>query len=267
MRLQGRVLPWLCGLLCLCAWAAGEAPESSLDAGEAVEPLARPGDSRWYVMTGAINLHPRFRDARELIDRRLNRPFRILAPGFEDVRTFADERDDFAIWMPFVGAGRTVGDHWEVFGHAGFTRGRVTTRQDRVSLLLLPLYTDVSLTRTSLYVGGGVTYYPWGFPRRDRYEGIAARLAEARPFIMSSLNWNYLGFEGRVKARFRPFPSILDFEERDRWRPWSTNVTIGVDVPLTARTVATVHAQYNIFLDHHADFGGPGMAIFLKRFF
>ncbi len=50
------------------------------------------GLGNWYLIHGSSNNHPKLDEASELIDNQINKPFKAIAPGFSDVRTFSDQR-------------------------------------------------------------------------------------------------------------------------------------------------------------------------------
>lgn len=226
-----------------------------------VEPLRR------HVFTGNVNNHPKLDTASKEIDLRVNRSLRAIAPGFSDVRTFSDQRDDFGLWTPFIGVGMNLGDHWDVFAQMGYTRGKIRTKATDLSLLLLPLRTDVEFERSSFYAGIGAAWYPWGLARPGEYHGMRERLAAARPFVATTLNWNYLTFDGSVKARFLPFRDGITIRQDKDWKDLGLGVNVGVDIPMTKRGVLAANVQYNEFLNYSEDFSGPAFSVYWKHYF
>jgi hypothetical protein len=228
---------------------------------EKIEPLRR------HIFTGNVNNHPQLKTAEKQLDGRVNRSLRAIAPGFDDVRTFSDQRDDFGLWTPFIGVGRNLDDHWDVFVQTGYTRGTIRTKATNMSLLLLPLRTDVQFERSSFYAGVGLAYYPWGMGRPGVYHGIKDRLAHARPFVVSTMNWNYLTFEGNVKARFLPFRDGIGVRQRLEWKDLGAGISLGLDIPMTERGVLSTNIQYNEFLNYGEDFSGPAFNVYWKHYF
>jgi hypothetical protein len=197
----------------------------------------------------------------------VNRPFRFLAPGFEDVRTFADQRDDFMIWCPFVGVGKTLSKRWDAFAQAGYARGEVRTKASDPSILLLPLHTDVTFERSSFFAGPGLAFYPTGMPERQKFDSVLQRLKAAKPFVATTLSWNYLTFDANVHAGVGPLRKLVEKKECKEWDLWSLGLTVGLDVPTTTRSAVSVNLQYNRFLDHSGDFSGPALNVYWKKFF
>ncbi len=221
-------------------------------------------EQSWFVMFGMTNSHPALRDASRTIDRELNLPFRLVAPGFEDIRTFKEQADDFGIWSPMIGIGRNLNEYWDVYLQGGYSRWTIPTRQTNISLLLLPLHTDIQLTRSNFFAGAGATYFPWRMPELQKYESISERLQNTRPYLGMYVQYNYLTFDGRIRARPLPLPRIINREESDAWHDVSIGGQIGLETPLTERTTISFNVQYNRFLDNHRDFSGPGLGTLVK---
>ena len=241
--------------------AAGEEADAGAD--EPVEIEER--DERvWFVMFGNTNNHPALRDASRTIDRQLNLPFRLIAPGFDDIRTFKDQADDFGIWSPMVGIGRNLNEYWDVFLQVGYSRWTIPTRQTNVSIFLLPLHTDIQLTRSNFFVGGGATYFPWRMPELRSYDTIGERLRNSKPYAGVFVLYNHLTFDARIRARPLPLPRIVNREESGRWNDVSIGAQLGVETPLTERTTVSFNVQYNYFVNNHRDFSGPGLGSLVK---
>jgi hypothetical protein len=244
-----------------CAWAE--------DAASKAGPKQSADDevSRWYVLVGSVNNQPRLDDAARQIDREINRTFKLLAPGFDDVKTFEDQRDDFLIWTPYVGVGRVLSKRWDVFFQAGYAEGDIRTRQTNLTRILVPLHTDIEFHRSSFFIGPGVAFYPMGVIEHETRDSIKDRLKSAKPFAAATFNYNYLGFDAEVKAGLPGLGSLMKQKQKERWEIWSTGATLGMDIPLTKRSSLSLNGQYNFFLDHGDDFSGPAFNIYWKRFF
>jgi len=223
--------------------------------------------SQVYGFIGIVNNQPRLDSAAKEIDRQINRPFRLLAPGFDDVRTFEDQRDDMAIWNVFGGVGHVLSERWDAFFQAGYAAGEVRTQATDASWLLAPLHTEVTLERSSAFVGPGLAYYPWGMVERREYESWADRLKKAKPFATATISFNYLTFEADVKAGPVPFKRLLRKTTSEQWRLWSGGLSLGLDIPATERSVLSLNGQYTFFVDHADDFSGPAFNLYWKRFF
>jgi hypothetical protein len=225
-------------------------------------------DSPWYFLVGSVNNQPKLKDASRQIDRQTNKLFRFFAPGFDDVTTFSDERDDMMIWSPYVGVGRVLSDHWDVFFQAGYSAGKVRSNETNLTwLLLFPLHTDVRFERSSFFAGVGAAYYPFGMVEREDYGSIRERLRHAKPFFVSTLNWNYLTFDANIKSGVGLLDSLVTIKQSDAWDPWSVGISAGVDIPVTKHSTVSMNLQYNHFIDQTDDFSGPGFNIYWKRFF
>ncbi|MCX5772703.1 MAG: hypothetical protein NTZ09_20865 [Candidatus Hydrogenedentes bacterium] len=221
----------------------------------------------WYFFNGSTNSHPRLHKADKLIDRQLNTPFRLIAPGFDDVKTFTDQANDFMIWSPFIGVGRKIGDHWDVFFQVGGSAGVVRTKSDDTSVLLLPFHADVTIKRSNLFIGPGVAWFPFGFPKNAPKMTWGERFHGTRPYLTATFSWNRMTYEGDVKAGLRPFGNFIQNKQEDTWHPFSSNLGAGVDVPLTKRTTLSLNGQWSFMYDYGEDFAGPNIGIFVKRAF
>ena len=265
----------LAAALSLPTWAGPDGGPPLAEAVAQTTPAADAGVTeeqtpvvlRNHIFWGHTNNHPRLKVAEKEIDARINRSLRAIAPGFDDVRTFSDQRDDFGIWTPFIGVGRNYGEKWDVFLQMGYTQGKIRTRATDATWLLLPLKSDVEFKRSSFYAGGGAAYYPWGLARPGEYHGVRERLQGARPFIGTSLNWNYLTFDGKVKARLAPLPFRAKIEDNRTWSSWGASVNLGVDIPMTKRSVAACNVQWSHMFKYGDDFNGPAFSMYWKRYF
>lgn len=243
-------------LLCPAVYAQ----ERASDTGEEKE-------SRWYLIHGQTNTHPRLENAAKQISRQVDLPMKLLMPGHSDVRTFEDQRDDFMIWSFLLGFGRVMSDKCDVFFQVGYSEGTVETEQSKLSLLLLPFHSDFEIERSNFFAGVGTTFFPMGIARLDKYETISDRLKETKPFLNTSLNWNYLTFEADQKFGPIPFSNLIRIKQEDEWSIWSMGVNLGADVPLSKRTVLSMNGGYTFFFDNAEDFSGPTLTFLCKRYF
>ena len=263
-RTLSLILTAACALLLLAlptsAWAA------NADASAPAEEAAAES-SPWYFFHGSTNSHPRLHKADREIDRELNSMFRLIAPGFDDVKTFSDQADEFMIWAPFVGVGRKIGTHWDVFFQVGGSAGSVHTESDDISLLLLPWHADVVIKRSNIFVGPGVAWFPFGFPQNKPKMTWGERFNRTRPYLMATLSWNRMTYKADVKAGLKPFGNFIQNKRQDSWHPFSSNLGAGVDVPLTKNTTLSLNGQYGFMFDYGEDFNGANFAIFFKHAF
>lgn len=247
------------------AWRSRYAADSDHGADDGLstrddEPL------RWFLLFAGVNAHPKL-ESEKLLDDLFDPAMRLLAPTFDDVRTIGDLRDDFILWPPHVGVGRILSDRWAVFVQAGYTAGKVRTKDNDTSILLLPLHTDVEIKRGALYAGVGADYFPFGMVELRKYDGVMERLRAARPALGARLTWTRATYRAKVKVGFGPFPNLINLELSDKWLLPSVNTNLGLDVPLNKRSALTFNAGYNFFFDQESDFEGPAFTVGWKRFF
>ena len=228
---------------------------------------AEAGERLWYFFTGNSNNHPRLHKAQQQIDEQINQPFRLIAPCFDDVKTFADQAQDFMIWTPYIGVGRKLSTHFDLFAQAGYSAGSVRTKANDTSLLLLPFHTDVQEKRSSFFAGLGLAWFPWGFVELQKYDSIGSRLANTRPYLVNTYSWNRLTFEGNVKSGLWPLPSLIHVNQKEHWSLFSTGIGAGADIPLSASSALSMNLQYTFFLSEGEDFSGPGFNMHWKKFF
>ena len=239
-----------------------ESPES-----QPKDRVIDPGSGAWYLLHGSSNNHPRLHDADSRIDKELNQLLRSIAPKFDDVRTFSDQADDFMIWTPFVGVGKTCHERWDAFFQIGYSAGKVVTRADDPTLLFAPLHSDVEIHRSSLFAGLGLSYFPLGLPELRTYTGMKERLSSAKPFVATTLSWNHLTADSTVRVGPAGLGTFSVMEKSDDWNTWSGALLAGAEVPVGKRYSFNVNAGYNWFFDYGDDFSGPSFAIFWKRYF
>ncbi|MCC6698057.1 MAG: hypothetical protein IT365_20715 [Candidatus Hydrogenedentes bacterium] len=244
---------------------AGEAEPTK--AGPAAKAGGAPEEiSPWFFLLGFSNAHPAIQ-SEQLIDRYFDPIISSLAPTYDEITTVGDLRDDFLLWVPYVGVGRILSDKWAAFAQVGYAAGKVRTEADDRSLLLLPMHTDFEIKRAALYGGVGLDYFPFGMPELKEYHGVMERLRAARPNIGTRLTWTNATYEAKVKVGFKPFDNFLNYKEDDEWILPSASANIGVDVPLNKRSQVSINASYNRFNDERDDFEGPSYTIIWKRYF
>lgn len=224
------------------------------------------GGHDWYYFIAAVNVYPELK-SEELINKTLEPVLRTLSPGHDGVYTVSDLRDDHGLWPPHLGLGVNLNENWSLFFEGGYTAGKVRTKNDRPSILLLPLHTDFEIQRSALFGGVGLDYFPWGMPESRNYDGLADRLASMRPFLGTRLTWTYATFRAKVKLGLNPLPNVVNLELSDAWRLPSATVVCGVDVPLTESTTLTFNAGYNHFWDQAFDFEGYAFTVQWRSYF
>lgn len=222
--------------------------------------------SPWFFLLGFSNAHPAIQ-SEQLIDRYFDPIISSLAPTYDEITTVGDLRDDFLLWVPYVGVGRILSDKWAAFAQVGYAAGKVRTEADDRSLLVLPMHTDFEIKRAALYGGVGLDYFPFGMPELKEYRGVMERLRAAKPNIGTHLTWTNATYEAKVKVGFKPFDNFLNYKEDDEWLLPSASANIGVDVPMNKRSQISINASYNRFNDKRDDFEGPSYTIIWKRYF
>lgn len=264
--------------LVMVAMAGAEEPEGLLDAGQTA-PSRAPSSVvqapvhdepeqplRWFVYVGLVNAYPKL-EREELIERYFNPAMRLVAPGFDDVRTVRSLRDEYKLWVPQFGVGRIVGRRWSLFLQGGYTAGKVRSKSDDLSIFLLPLHTDFEIKRGALSTTLGVDFFPFGVVRLKEYDGILERLRGTKPKVGSSLTWTYATFTAKIKAGLKPFPNVLDIELSNAWYLPSINTNIGMDIPLGPRTSLGFNVGYNHYWEQEGDFEGPAFNVTWNYFF
>lgn len=260
-------------LIVMCAHSqAQQRPEpppsriKPLVAAEDTDAQESRENSRWFFLLGFSNAHPAM-ESEQLIDRYFNSTMSCLSPTYDDVYTVGDLRDQFLLWVPYIGVGRVLSDKWAAFAQIGYAAGKVRTKADDPSILILPLHTDFEIKRGATYAGVGVDYFPFGMPELREYHGIGQRLRAAKPNLGARLTWTDATYRAKVKVGFKPFDNLIDYEESDEWLLPSFSPNVGIDVPLSKRSQLSFNASYNYFKDEREDFEGPSYTIIWKRFF
>jgi hypothetical protein len=229
-------------------------------------PSGSDAERRWFLMFAMVNSYPLL-ESEDFVYDLFNPAMRFLAPGFDNVDTVGTLRDDHILWVPYLGIGRKMSKRWTLFFQGGYAAGKVRTKADDISLLLLPLHTDFEIQRGSLYFGPGVDFFPWGLPEQRDYDGVMDRLRNTRLCVGTRVMWTYATYRAKVKAGLKPFPNILNLELDDSWFIPSVNINVGADIPLNKQSSFFVNAGYNYFDTQDFDFEGPSYTVGLKWFF
>jgi hypothetical protein len=249
-----------------CVVARAPATERMLPPQALTESVARSEARKWYFFVAAVNVYPKL-ESEEIIGDLVEPIVGAIAPGHDGINTISELRDDHLLWPPHLGLGYNINDKWSIFLEAGYTAGKVRTRDDTPSLLLLPLHTDFEIFRSALFGGVGLDYFPWGMPEQRPYDGLTDRVSSIRPFLGTRVTWTYATY--RVKAKFglHPLPNLINVELSDAWILPSVTLVGGFDLPISKDTTLTVNAGYNYFESQEHDFEGGLLTVQWRRYF
>lgn len=248
------------------AWSDEAIPDDSLSRKLVANESQLSANARWFFLLGFSNAHPAI-ESEQLIDRYFNSTMGFLSPAYDDVMTVGDLRDRYMLWVPYIGVGRVMSPRWAVFAQAGYAAGKVRTKADDPSILVLPLHTDFEIKRGALYGGVGADFFPFGMPELREYEGIMDRLRGTKLNVGPRVTWTNATYRAKAKVGFKPFDNLVNYTESDEWLLPSVSANIGADVPITRRSQLSFNASYNRFFDEREDFEGPSFTIIWKRFF
>lgn len=240
-----------------------EAVLSEVGASSAEE---RDRPRHWFVFLGLVNAYPKL-ESEKLVGDLFDPAMRLLAPGYDDVRTVRGSRDEHKLWVPQVGVGRVLGDRWSLYLQGGYAAGKVRTKANDRSIVLLPLHTDFEIWRAALSSTLGLDFYPFRVVELRKYEGLWDRLRGAKPKLGTSLTWTHATFDAKVKVGVTHLVNFLDIKLSDSWYLPSLNTNIGMDVPLSRRTSLGFNAGYNFFSNRKRDFEGPAFTVTWNYFF
>ena len=265
----------LCAAVFL-AWAGpcyGETEDQFVgaEAPDAVdEPSASDDLSKWFVVFGAGNVHPRLEISEARIDRQINRVFGTVLPRWSEPRTFRDWRDEFRLWDFHVGFGRDLSPNWVWASTAGGTAGTVRNR-DRYYPAGIPTMFHIDFSRKLWFVSTGLFYYPCGQSVFDQSPGAMGRLERSlrgtRPFVGCVAGYIDLTVEGKVKLDFPLTPFTPRIVHKDHIRPFYISPRIGVDVPITRRNELVLAAGYLFFNEDSADLNNLSLYLMFKHRF
>jgi hypothetical protein len=255
---------------CCIEKARGDENAAAHDA-KASSPIAATAESDsaaspWYFLVGLSNAHP-IMMSEQLVKCYYDGTMHHLSPTYDEVLTVGDVRDEWLLWAPYVGIGRNIGTRWSVFGQFGYGRGKVRTKANDPSYLLLPLHTDFEIERGALYWGLGADYFPFGMPELQKYHGICERLRAAKPNIGARVTWVDATYHAKAKVGFKPFDNLVDYQQSEEWLIPSVSPNVGVDVPLGKQSQLSFNVSYNWFKEQGDDFNGPAFTVVWKHFF
>lgn len=271
-------LAWSCTvfLFVSASWAADDVPAGEAAAASGVseresDALGHACDEaspppKWFFLFAAVNVYPRLESER-FITKGWDPIMRLLAPGYDDVKTIGSLRDNGLLWPPHFGLGRVLSPRWAAFLQAGYSAGKVRTKADDRSVLLLPLHTDFEIRRGALYGGLCVDCFPVGMPELCPYDSLMARLRAAKPCLGARLVVTHATYAAKAKTGLRPLPDFFHGEFANSWLVSNLNLNVGADVPLDSKSALSFNAGYNFFNKRAYDFGGPAFTVAWKRFF
>ena len=223
--------------------------------------------SPWFIVLSLINVYPKL-ESEELIRRLYNPAMRLLAPGFQDVRTPGDYRDEHLLWTPEIGIGRILSPRWSAKIYLGYSAGTIRTKAKNPSILFgIPLKTDFEIYRSAAYLGLGANFFPWGMPERKKYSGWLERLRNSKANLGLTLTHTYAGYKVKATAAFAEGPNFLNFEQEDNWWVTSFNANIAADIPFNKRNALSLNAGYSFAFQKGYDFDAAAFTIGWKRYF
>lgn len=238
------------------------------DATDAVQeaPDGNSAEYRRYGMVCMANAYPELK-SEDLIYNLFDPIIGWFAPGIEEVNTFGNMRDNHLLWAPNIGAGYNISKHLSVFLQVGYGAGPVRTEDRKPSRLLLPLNMYFEMRRSAFTITPGVDWFPFGMVEQRDYHGLKDRLRAIRPMFGVRVPWTHAGYKANVKLGILPLEKIADIRFGDAWSVWSTNLNVGIDVPIDRRNQMNFNIGRSFFFGHDSDFGGPVFSVTWKYLF
>lgn len=221
---------------------------------------------KWHVYLGASNYQPRFHGMEKQVQHQVKGALQMIAPGFDGPKTFTDLRDNFVIWIPEIGIGRTISPRWELFAHAGYLEGSVFTEADDTSILLRPLHSEIKLHASYYFAGTGLACFPWGKPELRKYDSLADRLRNIRPFFAASANWVRVKAFVDVKFGLKPYDR-METRHKVSWSPWEARLVAGLQTPLGSRTSLNLETTYHHCSSNGDDLDGFSLGLYWQWHF
>ncbi len=129
---------------------------------------------RWFLHFGGVNAYPKM-ESEGVVDY-FDGAMKLLAPGYDDVKTIGDLRDQHLLWPPQIGVGYVLSPRWVVAMQLGWSEGKVRTKDDDTSIFLLPLHTDFEIKRGAWFVGANLEFFPWKVSQQREYAGWKDRI-------------------------------------------------------------------------------------------
>lgn len=244
----------------------GNGLKTVLNEGGESTQAEEPEDLKWFFLIAGVNVYPKLQ-SEKLIRNLFDPAMKFLSPEYDRVTTVTDLRDKGLLWPPHFGFGYNINRYFSVSMQMGYTAGKVRTKQNDPSILLLPLHTDFEITRGAAFIGVGLDYFPFGMPRQKAYTSWRDRLLAARPSLGARVTWTHAFFESKVKIGLKPFIPLINVRLEDQWDLWSVNLNGGLDIPLTRRSALTMNAGYNFFEAETGDFNSSSYTLGWKYLF
>jgi hypothetical protein len=254
-----------------CMAASAEDPAESSAGGtsalkEKIPGSAPPKELSWFILPAMINVYPKM-GSEEFISGLYDPAMRLIAPGFRNVRTIGSLRDEYLLWTPDFSIGKVLSPHIAAYIHFGYSAGKVRSERTNTSIFLLPLYTDFEIYRSAAYVGLCADIFPWGMPEQKKYDDLWECLGAARPSLGLRFTETYAGYKAKIKNGFFKSAHFLDIHLSDSWWVPTSNINVGVDIPLNNRSALTMNVGYNIAFSRGVDFSGMEFTVGWKHFF
>jgi len=222
---------------------------------------------KWHVYVGASNYQPRFEGMDKEVRRQVNGALRHIAPGYDGVETFIDLRDNFVIWIPEIGIGRTLSPRWDLFAHIGYLEGSVVTEEEDTSIVLRLLHSKVKLHAAYYFAGAGLRWYPWSRPELRAYDSLKARLRNIRPYFAASANWVRVKAHADIVFGLKPYDARIKTRHTVSWSPWEARLAAGLQAPLGPRTSLNVESTYHLCSSNGDDLDGFSLGLYWQWHF
>ncbi len=224
--------------------------------------------SKWFLIFGVANVHPRLEASEAQIDRQINGLLGRMFPSWKEPRTFVDWRDELRIWDLHLGFGRELTPKWVWLSTFGGSLGTVRNER-RYYPLGIPARFQIDFSRKFWFASTGMMYYPWGQSVYEPAEGALDRFRRSmrgtRPFIGAVGAYLDLHAEAVVQIDL----PLTNFDPRivqkQRARSFYGSPRIGVDVPLTKQGDLVLAAGYLFFCEDSADLDSWSFYVMYKH--
>jgi hypothetical protein len=225
----------------------------------------KPVYSKWFMHYGMANAYPKI-ESEQLVRDFFDPLMEFLSPAHDEVLLISELRDMGLVWAPQLGVGRMLGEYFAFTALGSYAGGKVRTEQTNRSILLLPLHSDFSITRSAAVIDLALDWYPLKAPVRRDFDSWKERFRASKPRVGVNSTFVWATYDAKVQIQFVPLPN-LTIKLDDKWFIPSFQFRLGYDIPIDRRNLLQFNLGYQWFTAEQHDFNGPVFSISWKSFF
>jgi hypothetical protein len=241
------------------------ADEAANKPADATKPAPEKPARNQFWFVGTSNYHLLLHESESRITNQMDRPFKVLFPGWKRPTTFKDWSDEYVVWDMWGGYGFDLSKRfsWSIYGGGG--AGTIPNARTYYPLLI-PVKFKVDFTRVSGMIGSSVSWFPLGRPE-FRNGGILKNILATRPVAEMNIGFNHQISDAKVRLGLPGFDHLVKIKENNAYDLFWTSPRLGFETPVTETNSLNALIGYVFFNDHAREYDGWLLEFFIRHRF